>query len=210
MRNTPGRRRRARAEQRAGTQPQWRQREDGLSRMMCVHKSWMLADTGCLHPPFLLTGRGRRHEGSEGSEGSRVHPLRTNVSHAREPRVSQGNMRSDLEGPTVSASPVGPSEPAFLESFPTDADEYLTVDSHDKLIRTSTDWSGESCKWLVPDMCRMQRNLLHGAGRKRVKLIDYRFNDDGITMYPYHEKLQSHYDYFASTIKSKINLESIR
>ncbi|EJK57718.1 hypothetical protein THAOC_22197, partial [Thalassiosira oceanica] len=100
--------------------------------------------------------------------------------------------------------------------FPTDADKYLTVDSNEKLVKTSNYWSmraGEAhlCQYkrLVPCMYQLQIQLLEEQAGDTIVLVGYEF-DGGITMYPYHERVQPHYDYFASTVKTKGDLESIR
>ncbi|EJK72171.1 hypothetical protein THAOC_06325 [Thalassiosira oceanica] len=100
--------------------------------------------------------------------------------------------------------------------FPTDADKYLTVDSNEKLVKTSNYWSmvaGEAhlCQYkeLVPCMYQLQIQLLEEQAGDAIVLVGCEF-DGGITMYPYHEKVQPHYDYFASTIKAKGDLELIR
>ncbi|EJK62557.1 hypothetical protein THAOC_16825 [Thalassiosira oceanica] len=114
-------------------------------------------------------------------------------------------MRSNLEEEPVSlAKPICHSS----YDFPTDAAEYLTIDSQDKLT-TTWSWSSRTYTWLIPDMHQLQKQLLGEHAGDAIKLVRCEF-DGGITMYPYHEKVQPHYDYFASTVKTKDDLESIR
>lgn len=131
-------------------------------------------------------------------------------------------MRSDSEDDANATNISAPMvRPGIIYTFPTtDANEYLTVDSHDKLFRTSSYWSFQAremqqYKRLVPRMSQLQKQLLAEQVGDAVQLVDavqvdYWDFDGGITMYPYHENVQPHYDYFASTIKMKGDLESIR
>ena len=136
--------------------------------------------------------------------------------------VSSGSAMSDGAASTgVAESPAagalqGPPKILYGDALPTDADKYLTVDSPAKLVKTSNYWSvrdgaAHLCQYkrLVPCMSQLQKQLLDEHAEDAVELVDYDF-DGGITMYPYNEKVQPHYDYFASTIKTKGDLESIR
>jgi len=168
---------------------------------------------------FLLTGR----DGTTKAHNITIasHHLDTRCAHKlSQTQVSPGIMRSDSDSKDANATNISAPmvKPTILygDAFPSDADEYLTVDSRDKLVYTSSYWTirnGEvehsEYTQLVPTMSRMQRNLLDEQEGDAVHLEHYAF-DSGITMYPYHEKVQLHYDYFASSIKTKDGLESIR
>ena len=110
----------------------------------------------------------------------------------------QTNMRSD-------ENTVREVKPLIKYTFPSDASAYLTTDSPAKLVKTYP------CQYksLVPRMSQLQQQLLDEQAGDAVELVGCDF-DGGITMYPYNERVQPHYDYFASTIKTKGDLESIR
>ncbi|EJK71818.1 hypothetical protein THAOC_06704, partial [Thalassiosira oceanica] len=148
-------------------------------------------------------GREIRGQGERRNQRSGAGEERSFAMDRRDTSPTRGIMRSNLE-----EEPASSAKPIFQCSydFPTDADEYLTIDSQDKLTRTRS-WS--SRLWLVPDMHQLQRQLLDEQAGNAIQLVGCEF-DGGITMYPYHEKVQPHYDYFASTVKTKDDLESIR